>query len=89
MGSELRMVTTAGKVIITIGVMVIFFALFAPLYMSYEVGLFLILAGILTIVQGARMKPIETRAPSKDTTGAHYKTGNTIIKKDPNSKGVM
>lgn len=82
------MVTTAGKFVISIGLIVTLTGLFVS--MSTLVGLFMIFAGIITMIQGANMKPIETRAPAKaDTTGSHYSTGLGTIKRDPNSKGIM
>lgn len=75
------MVTTAGKIVIFVGFLVLMTGLFVT--MSTLVGLFMILAGIVTMIQGANMKPVtqpkaiqpETKTyslnePKKDTKGA-------------------
>lgn len=74
------MVTTGGKVVITIGIIVMFIGLaFAS---NPLIIMFMFFAGIATIIQGAKMKPLpkvepkqpETKTytfePRKDTKGA-------------------
>ena len=85
------MVTTAGKIVITIGIIVMFLGLaFAS---NPLVIMFMFFAGIVTIIQGARMKPLaSTIAAStmKDISDSdsHYNTG-LGIKKDPKNKGAI
>lgn len=92
------MVTTAGKVVIVIGLIVMLTGLFVT--MSTIVGLFMIFAGIITIMQGARMQPLAGPTPQRHRNPNYYNpnghyVGNTglddtwKIKKDPNSKGAI
>jgi len=85
------MVTTGDKVVITIGIIVMFLGL---VYASNPlVIMFMFFAGIVTIIQGARMKPLTstTAASTKrniSDSGSHYNTG-LGIKKDPKNKGAI
>lgn len=87
------MVTTSGKVVITIGIIVMFLGLaFAS---NPLVIMFMFFAGIVTIIQGARMKPLATsgtttvpKTNSNSFTDSHYNTG-LGLKKDPRNKGAI
>jgi Na+-transporting methylmalonyl-CoA/oxaloacetate decarboxylase beta subunit len=85
------LVTTGGKVVIIIGVIVMFLGLaFAS---NPLIIMFMFFAGIVTIIQGARMKPLasttagSTRRDISDS-GSHYNAG-LGIKKDPKNKGAI
>ena len=86
------MVTTSGKVVITIGIIVMFLGLaFAS---NPLVIMFMFFAGIVTIIQGARMKPLATISTTtvpktnSSATDSHYNTG-LGMKKDPRNKGAI
>jgi hypothetical protein len=57
--------------------------------MNTLVGLFMIFAGIVTMIQGNNMIATEPfRALPKGDSNSHYNTGLSS-KKDPNSKGAV
>jgi len=80
-------ISTGGKVCIFIGFIVMLVGLFVT--MNTLVGLFMIFAGIVTMIQGNNMKATESfRALPKCYSNSHYNTG-LGIKKDPNNKGAI
>jgi hypothetical protein len=92
------MVTTSAKVVIVIGVIVMSLGLFFA--MSSLVALFMVFAGIVTIIQGARMQPLAvTSGANTQATRDYYNNPNSHystdlsdtwkIKKDDKSKGAI
>lgn len=81
------MVTTAGKVVIFVGFLVLMTGLFVT--MSTLVGLFMILAGIVTMIQGANMKPLAQPEPQPKKELTKLGKDLTLDQKDPGSKGAI
>lgn len=86
-GDRSIMTTTAGKVCIFIGLIVLFTGLFVT--MSTLVGLFMIFAGIMVMIQGANMKPIVVSTkPTKTVVVEETKT-YTNLGQNKDTKGPL
>jgi len=79
-------VSTGGKVYMVIGFIVMFMGLF--LSMSSLVAIFLILAGIVTMIQGYKMKSGEQYRQLPQGNNSHYNTGLSS-KRDTTSRGAV
>ena len=77
------MTTTAGKAVMFVGFIVLLIGLFVS--MSTLVGLFMILAGIVTIVQGAKMKPLPKPTAIKQPETKTY----TNLGENKDTKGPL
>lgn len=80
------MTTTAGTIVITIGLVVMFAGFFS---MNPIIIMFMFFAGIVTIIQGAKMKPLATTTtlPKPGTIRETTKTYTLTPRKD--TKGPL
>lgn len=91
------MVTTGGKVCIIVGILVIMGAVIVA--ENVLIKIFGLIAGLIVIIQGLRMKPIPISniATTNHLNPDYFKPNNHYakgvvgwdIKKDKNSKGVI